>query len=50
MESVYLLLGFILKFGGKYEYKQLIFINGGKGYIIVRHKRYPLKKGSLLYI
>mgnify|MGYP001577997910 FL=1 len=32
------------------QHHELIFVTGGKGYIIAGHKRYSFKKGSLLYI
>jgi len=28
------------------QHHELIFITGGKGYIMVRHKRYQFKKGA----
>ena len=32
------------------QHHELIFITGGKGHIIARHKRYQFKEGTLLYL
>ena len=45
----------VLKFSNRtfdrtIQHHELIFITGGKGHIILQHKRYEFKEGTLLYI
>lgn len=40
---------FSKKITRKIRHHELFFVSGGKGYIDIEHKRYPLKKGMLFY-